>query len=151
MTGNTIFIVWQTMEKVSEQPVHLSFSVVYFTAVFEAFWRGELTTMLRCIGMDPKCTSLVWECWRCSLTVCWQTGSSWKWDCGKGVWYLLSRSVRSLCSSNFKNLCKEFKLDTNLYFEIRYADGTTIVSTVLEMLQISTEELQVVYSKWSTK
>ena len=40
-----------------------------------------------------------------------------------------------------KSLCKEFKLDINLSFDIRYADDTTIMSTVFDKLQLSNEEL----------
>ena len=36
--------------------------------------------------------------------------------------------------ADLKSLCKEFKLNTNLSFDIRYADDTTIMSTVLEKL-----------------
>ena len=41
--------------------------------------------------------------------------------------------------ADLKNLCKELKLDTNLSFDIRYAGDTTIMSTMFEKLQLSTE------------
>ncbi|KAI0229738.1 hypothetical protein LSAT2_019844 [Lamellibrachia satsuma] len=43
--------------------------------------------------------------------------------------------------ADLKSLSKEFKLDTNLSFDIRYTDDTTIMPTVFEKL-LSTEELQ---------
>ena len=49
--------------------------------------------------------------------------------------------------TDLKSLCKEFKLDNNVSFDIRYADDTTM-STVFEKLQISTEA---VYMKWGVK
>ena len=45
-------------------------------------------------------------------------------------------------TADLKILCKEFMLDTNLSFDIRYADDTTIMSIVFEKLQLSTEELR---------
>ena len=39
----------------------------------------------------------------------------------------------------------------NLSFGIRYADNTTIMSTVLEKLQLATEELQAACRKWGMK
>ena len=53
--------------------------------------------------------------------------------------------------ADLKSLCKEFKLDTNISFDIRYSDNTTIMSTVFEKLQLSTEELQVACRKTSMK
>ena len=53
--------------------------------------------------------------------------------------------------ADLKSLCKEFKPDTNLGFDIRYADDTTIMSTVFEKLQLSTEELQVACRKWENQ
>ena len=53
--------------------------------------------------------------------------------------------------ADLKSLCKEFKPDTNLSFDIRYADDTTIISTVFEKLQLSTEELQAACRKWGMK
>ena len=48
--------------------------------------------------------------------------------------------------ADLKSFCKELKPDTNL--DVRYADDTTISSTVFEKLQLTTEELQAVYRKW---
>ena len=53
--------------------------------------------------------------------------------------------------ADLKSLCKEFKLDTNLSFDIRYANDTTIMSNVFEKLQLSTEELQAACRKWGMK
>ena len=44
--------------------------------------------------------------------------------------------------ADLKSLCKESKLDIKLIFDIRYADDTTIMSTVFDKPQLSTEELQ---------
>ena len=53
--------------------------------------------------------------------------------------------------ADMKSLCKEFKLDTNLSFDIIYADDTAIMSTVFEKLQLSSEELQAACRKWDMK
>ena len=53
--------------------------------------------------------------------------------------------------ADLMSLCKEFKLDINLSFDIRYADETTVMSTVFEKLQLSTEELQAACRKWGMK
>ena len=52
--------------------------------------------------------------------------------------------------ADMKSLCKEFKLDTYLSFDIRHADDTTIMFTVFEKLQLSTEE-QAACKTWSMK
>ena len=53
--------------------------------------------------------------------------------------------------ADLKSSCKEFKLDTNLSFDIRNADDTIIMSTVFEKLQLSTEELQAACRKWGMR
>ena len=40
-----------------------------------------------------------------------------------------------------KSLYKDFKLDTHLSFDVIYAHATTLMSTVFEKPQLSTEEL----------
>ena len=65
-------------------------------------------------------------------------------------WFRVEIGVKQVCLSPIlfslfleflESLCKEFKPDNNLSFDIRYADDTTIMSTVSEKLQLSTEEL----------
>ena len=43
---------------------------------------------------------------------------------------------------------KEFKLDTDLSFDISYTDDTTVMPIMFEKLQLSTEELQAACRKW---
>ena len=52
--------------------------------------------------------------------------------------------------ADLTSLSKEFKQGTNLSFDIRFTDDTTIMSTVFEKL-LSTEELQAPCGKWSMK
>ena len=54
---------------------------------------------------------------------------------------LLSSSLLEFVTVDLKSLCKEFKLNTKC--DIMYADGTTLMSTAFEKLQLSTEELKV--------
>ena len=49
------------------------------------------------------------------------------------------------------SLCKKLKLFTNLSFDISYADDTTIMSSVFEKLQLSTEDIQAACRKWGMK
>ena len=52
--------------------------------------------------------------------------------------------VRPVSHGRHDELIKELKVDTNN----SYADDTTIMSTVFEKLQLSTEQLQAACSKW---
>ena len=53
--------------------------------------------------------------------------------------------------TDLKSLCKGFQLDTNLSFDIRYADHTTIMFTMFERLQFPTEGLLAACRKWGMK
>ena len=59
--------------------------------------------------------------------------------------------VPGICHGRPEEFMQEVQVDTNPSFDIRYADDTTIMSTVFEKLQLSTEELQAACRKWGTK
>ena len=64
---------------------------------------------------------------------------------------MLFRLFLEFDMADLNSLWKKFKLDANLSFDIRYAYDTTLMSTVFEKLQLSTEERQVASSKWDMK
>ena len=146
------------MEKAKEHQVPIHFNVVYFKASFDTIWRGALWKMLRSIGVDPKIISLIeamYDIVECAVVINGQLTEWLRVEIGVRQGCLLSPILFSLflelVMADMKSLCKEFKLDTNLSFDTRYADDTTIMSTVFEKLQLSTEELQAVCRKWEIK
>ena len=122
---------------------------------FDTTW--ILWKMLRSIGVDPKIKSQIeamYENVECAVVINGQMIVWLREETGLGVRQgcLLSPVLfLEFVMADLKSLCKEFKLDTNLSFDIRYADDTTIMSIVFEELQLSTEELQVACSKWGIK
>ena len=44
-----------------------------------------------------------------------------------------------------KSLNRDFQLNENISFDIRYADDTTLISSVFEKLQLYTLELEQAY------
>ena len=114
--------------------------------------------MLRNARVDPKITLLIEDVHdnvTCAVVI---NGQLTKW-------FSMEICVRQGClllpilfslslefvMTDMKSLCKEFKLDTNLSYDIGYADDTTIMSSVLEKLQISTEELRAASRKRGLK
>ena len=59
-----------------------------------------------------------------------------------GMFAILFSLFLEFVMANVKSLLKEFKPDTNISFDTRYAGDTPIVSTAFEKPQRSTEELQ---------
>lgn len=53
--------------------------------------------------------------------------------------------------ADLMSLLKEFKLNTDLSFNIRYAGNTTLMSTIFEKLQFATEQLQAACNNWGMK
>ena len=108
--------------------------------------------------MDLKITSLI-EAVHDNVT------SAVVINCQLTKWFSVEICVRQVCllspilfslslefvMTYMKILCKEIKLDTNLSFNIGYADDITIVFNVLEKLQISTEELRAASKKRGMK
>ena len=48
-------------------------------------------------------------------------------------------------------LNRDFQLNENMYFDISYADDTTLISAVLEKLQLSTLDLEKACQIWGLK
>ena len=100
------------------------------------------------IHLDIKVKSLIealYDNVECAVIINGQLTEWFRVKIGVRQGCLLSPILFSLflefVMADLKSLGKEFKLDTNLSFDIRYADYTTIMSTVFEKLQLSTEEL----------
>ena len=104
--------------------------------------------------MDLKITSLIetmYDNIECAAIINGQLTEWFRGEIGMSQGCLLSsillRLFLEFVMADLKSLCKEFKLNTNHSFDIRYADDTTIMSIVFDMLQLSTEELQAACGK----
>ena len=49
--------------------------------------------------------------------------------------------------ADMKSLCKQLKLATSLNIDITYAHNTTLMSTMIEKVQLAAEELNAVFNK----
>ena len=110
--------------------------------------------------MNPKITSLIeamYDNVDCAVVINGQLTEWFRVEIGVRQGCLLTPILFSLflefVMADLKSLCKKFKLYTNLSFDIRYADlyDTTIMSTVFEKLQPSTEEIQAACRKRGMK
>ena len=140
----------QITEKAKEHqvPLHIIFITSRLHLILsEAWWK-----MLRYTRVDPKITSLikaVHDNVTCEVVI---NGQLTKWFSveicvrqGCLLLPILSSLSLEFVMTYMKSLCKEFKLDTNLSFDIGYADDTSITSNVLEKLQISTKRTETRY------
>ena len=94
--------------------------------------------------MDPKITSLIeamYDNVECPFVINGQLREWFKVEIGveQGCLLLpvLLSSFLEFVVADPKSLWKEFNRYTNLTFDIRYADDTTILSTLFEKLQLS--------------
>ena len=108
--------------------------------------------------MDPKITSLIeamYDIVECPFVINGQLREWFKVEIGveQGCLLLpiLLSSFLEFVVADPKSLWKGFNRYTNLTFDIIYADNTTILSTLFEKLQLSTEDIQAAFRKWVIK
>ena len=114
--------------------------------------------MLRYIRVNPKSISLIeamYDNAECAIVINNQLTEWFRVEIRLKQGCLLSPILFSLFLDfvmvDLTSTREKLKLDTNLSFDIRYSDDTTIMSTVFEKLQVSTEELQAACRKWGIK
>ena len=157
-TVDPIFIVRQIIEKAREHQVPLHFNFVDFKAAFDTVWRKALWKMMLAIGVDAKIVRIIealYDDTECAVVI---DGQLTDWFCvkiGLRQGCLLSPTLFNIflefVMKELKDLNASLQLNNNLSIDIRYADDTTLLSTVFGKLSLSTSQLEAACKKWGMK
>ena len=157
-TVDAIFIVRQIIEKAKEHHVPLHFNFIDFKAAFDTIWRRALWKMMTAIGVDPKIVRIIetlYDNTKCAVVIDGQLTEWFEVGVGLRQGCLLSPTLFNIflefVMKELKNLDESLKLTDSLSIDIRYADDTTLLSTIFEKLKISTEQLDAACKKWGMK
>ncbi len=157
-TTDAIFIVRQIMEKARERKIPLHLYFIDFKSAFDTIWRKSLWRMMKWIGISANIVDTVeymYDQTECAVII----------DNHLTEWFLVTVGVRqgcllspTLCNiflefvmDELSNRQKELQLDDRLSIGIRYADDTTLVAVIFDLLRISTNELEQACAKWGMK
>ena len=155
-TVDAIFI--QIMEKAKERGVKLHFNFIDFKSAFDTVWRKALWKMLRAIGVNSSIVNMIENMY--NKTTCAVIVNGYMTD-----WFEVMIGVRQGCllSPTLFNvfldfvmeeltcLDKEFTYKDNLNIDLKYADDTTLVSTIFDLLNLSTQQLENACKKFGMK
>ena len=148
-TVDAIFIVRQLMQKAKERGVDIHFHFIDFKSAFDTVWRKALWKMMRAIGVNSRIVNIIEKMYdktNCAVVI----------DGHITEWFHVSVGVRQGCllSPTLFNLFLDFvmeeikclqnhiTMDENLAMDLRYADDTTLISTVFTIMNLSTEQLE---------
>ena len=157
-TIDAIFVTRQILEKAKEHNLNIHLNLIDFKAAFDTIWRKALWKMMRSIGVDPKIVSIIENLYKdteCAIVI---DGNMTKWfrvNVGVRQGCLLSPTLFNIfldfVMAELKSVQTKLSLNENLSCDIRYADDTTLISSIFEMLQLSTTELENACKKWGMK
>ena len=157
-TTDAIFIARQVIEKAREHKVPLHFNFIDFRAAFDTVWRKALWKMMRKIGISTKIVNIVenlYENTECAVVINGQLTEWFSVEVGVRQGCLLSPTLFNIflefVMKELLSLSPSIQFDDNMSVDLRYADDTTLLSTVFEKLKLSTKELERACRKWGVK
>ena len=136
--------------------VPLHFNFMDFKSAFDTVWRKALWRMMIAIGVDTKIVNIIEALYKdteCAIVI----------DGHITEWFKVNIGVLQGCifSPTLFNIFLEFvmkeqksldlQMKNTLSVDIRYADDTTLISTVFNKLKISSGELEEACRKWGMK
>ena len=144
-TVDAIFIVRQIIEKAREHQVPLHFNFIDFKSAFDTVWRKALWRMMIAIGVDTKIVNIIEALYKdaeCAIVI-------------DGQGCILSPTLFNIflefVMKQLTSLDQDLQMENTLSVDIRYADDTTLISTVFNKLKISSGELEEACRKWGMK
>ena len=157
-TMDAIFIVRQIIEKAKEHNVKIHFNFIDFKAAFDTIWRKALWKMMRSIGINSKIVTILEELYENSTCAVIISGQLTEWfnvNVGVRQGCLLSPVLFNIflefVMKELTNLDNEITISDSLTTDVRYADDTTLISTIFSKLQLVTEDLEEACKKWGMK
>lgn len=154
-TVDAIFITRQIIEKAREHNMELHLNFIDFKSAFDTIWRAALWKMLRSIGIDEKIVKIIenlYEDTQCAVVI---EGNLTEWftvEVGVRQGCLLSPTLFNIfldfVMEDLKSIQTNLSLSQDLSCDIRYADDTTLIATILAKLELSTAELERSCAKW---
>ena len=157
-TVDAIFIVRQIIEKAREHQVPLHFNVIDFKSAFDTVWRKALWRMMIAIGVDTKIVNIIEALYKdteCAIVIDGHITEWFKVNIGVRQGCILSPTLFNIflefVMKELKSLDQDLQMKNTLSVDIRYADDTTLISTVLNKLKISSGELEEACRKWGMK
>ena len=148
-TVDAIFIVRQIIEKAREHQVPLRFNFIDFKSAFDTVWRKALWRMMIAIGVDTKIVNIIEALYKdteCAIVIDGHITEWFKVNIGVRQGCILSPTLFNIflefVMKELKSLDQDLQMKNTLSVDIRYADDTTLISTVFNKLNISSGELE---------
>ena len=157
-TVDAIFIVRQIIEKAREHQVPFHFNFIDFKSAFDTVWRKALWRMMIAIGVDTKIVNIIEALYKdteCAIVIDGHITEWFKVNIGVRQACILSPTLFNIflefVMKELKSLDQDLQMKNTLSVDIRYADDTTLISTVFNKLKISSGELEEACRKWGMK
>ena len=154
-TIDAIFVTRQIFEKAREHNVDIHLNFIDFKSAFDTIWRKALWKMMRSIGIDQKIIRIIENLYKdteCAVVI---EGNLTNWfnvRVGVRQGCLLSPTLFNIfldfVMADLKSIQNNLSLTENLSCDVRYADDTTLITTIFNRLKLSTAELEESCKKW---
>ena len=148
-TTGAIFIARQIIEKAREHQVPLHFHFIDFKSAFDTIWREAMWKMLLKTGVPSKIVTIIkniYEDTQCAIMI----------EGHITEWFQVNVGVRQGCNMSpilfnvmldyvmkeVRSLDENFCMSADMSIDIRYADDTTLITTIFDKLKITTGELE---------
>ena len=137
------------MQKAKERRVELHFHFIDFKSAFDTVWRKALCKMMRAIGVSSRFVNILEKMYdktNCAVVIEGHITGWFHVSVGVRQGCLLSPTLFNLfldfVMEEIKCLQDQVTIDENLAMDLRYADDTTLISTIFRILNLSTEQLE---------
>ena len=157
-TVHAIFIARQIMEKAREKGIKLHCNFIDFKSAFDTIWRKALWKMLRAVGVNKKIVNIVENMYNktvCAVAVDGYTTEWFEVMIGVRQGCLLSPTLFNVfldfVMEEVRCLNKDLAYNDDLNIDLKYADDTTLIAAVFDLLQLSTDQLEKACKKFGMK
>ena len=134
------------------------FNFIDLKSAFDTVWRKALWRMMIAIGVDTKIVNIIEALYKdteCAIVIDGHITEWFKVNIGVRQGCILSPTLFNIflefVMKELKRLDQDLQMKNTLSVYIRYADDTTLISTVFNKLKISSGELEEACRKWGMK